>query len=1522
MADPLSFAIATVVQIGISYLFPSEGPRLKDLKMSASTYGAAIPWVFGLTRVAGNMIWSLPIKEHKKKKGLGKGGSYNQYTYSCTFAMGLCKGPVKAVLRVWADGKLIYDATRGTTSTIDLKQIINSGAANTISSKYRLRFYTGDEEQMPDSAIIADRGEANTPAFRGLAYIMFDDAPLADFGNRIPQITAEVYVGSTENTVGVTGLTEADGTTALVTNFDGEMAAFDWDRGLGYLVYPDHLAQIDTKAATVAASYTETNFAIAGAPPLARLLCVGHEGSVFATFGAGHSQLPVSRLDPYALQAVASFGAPADAGANTLTSFTIDRAATALTNGSIEYLLTLGPQGQAGLLRADTLAYQWGAGVFIGGYPGVGADAYRVCGADPDTTGDATFYVLSGSGAALTLTKVEGSVQTEVQVITGTDLAPGAVIWDSSVPGVVMLWSDGGSSFISKWSADTGAEAWRKSTPGSPAHFSGASRLLTSTFAWVHAGILYVIDTTTGEFKDRSVDAATGDITEGTGTGFDLPVTYAGADAAIQAFDSGRAALFCADGIDGLVQVSTATAGVTVGSIVTRMLIEGGLEPARMNVTALNAISLRGYGWASGTDIKGVLDELRRLFLFDLVERQGVLTAVMRGDPTNGTGEVVDSIQQNVLGSSSSDATDFWQETRLQEADLPASVSLAYMNYKDDYETSMARSARVANPLPTMFSRQQLAMEINIVMTPNEAKQQTNKILYSQWLERTKYETRLPWAYLELDPADLISVTMNDGRSYTARLDTTEIGADFAIRAETYAQDSGAYDGWEAITVADGGGSGLKQVIAAPAVALPFVINTPLLRDQDDTGGSFSRYYVGVGNGDAAAFTGGALFRSTNNLDYAILTTTDNDVEWGTILGVIPPPAAGPFALDWKTRITIKPAVNWFDIESITDDELWNGANPCLVGNEVIQFRDAVENADGTWTIWNLLRCRRGTEYAGANHAAGERFIFLNNNTISLQGDLTNARGLPRYFKGLGEGRSLQDVPVLQTTYEPRDLMPYAPVDIRRERTTGTDIEITWARRTRLGGNMMDGTGEVALAERTEAYEVYFLDAPFAGDLSRGAPPAAFRRKYATTSPIVTYTGAQQGRGRLLGRGLDAPRGDLPTLRRGRPGLPRRALDRRQRSLLRPKMDPVSFVIMEVVQVAIAYLFPSQGPRMKDLKITASTYGASIPWTFGVTRVAGNMIWSQPIREHKRERMNGKGGFYIQYKYTCSFAMGLCRGPLTHVRRVWADGKLLYDRTGASEIAVPPGVKMRFYMGTEDQLPNSTILADKGEANTPAYRGLAYIVFDDLPLDNYSNRIPQITAEVYKDGVGAGFGPFKSMTVQGQVLGSNTAFANYQNNQLFVDMTRGYYYLRASILDEHGVTVTGLQRYSISGASSNLLITDEMHAFPNTNEGRDNQQLWSVIGVSRRTGQLMVQHGFANNVALDILDAGSYRTLATIGTSTPFPTASRRPARVLPRARSAPMRTTSNGSSTGGCSANSCKPISWPSTSRLRRSAT
>jgi hypothetical protein len=54
---------------------------------------------------------------------------------------------------------------------------------------------------------------------------------------------------------------------------------------------------------------------------------------------------------------------------------------------------------------------------------------------------------------------------------------------------------------------------------------------------------------------------------------------------------------------------------------------------------------------------------------------------------------------------------------------------------------------------------------------------------------------------------------------------------------------------------------------------------------------------------------------------------------------------------------------------------------------------------------------------------------------------------------------------------------------------TDGSITVTWARRTRIGGNLQDFTGTVPLNETTESYEVYLLEHPFDGDLSGPYPP-------------------------------------------------------------------------------------------------------------------------------------------------------------------------------------------------------------------------------------------------------------------------------------------------------------------------------------------------------------------------------------------------------------------------------------------------
>jgi hypothetical protein len=60
------------------------------------------------------------------------------------------------------------------------------------------------------------------------------------------------------------------------------------------------------------------------------------------------------------------------------------------------------------------------------------------------------------------------------------------------------------------------------------------------------------------------------------------------------------------------------------------------------------------------------------------------------------------------------------------------------------------------------------------------------------------------------------------------------------------------------------------------------------------------------------------------------------------------------------------------------------------------------------------------------------------------------------------------------------------------------------------------------------------------------------------------------------------------------------------------------------------------------------------------------------------------------------------------------------------------GVTWRWYPGDEAQLPDPFIAAKMGAGATPAYRGTAYVVFEELPLDRFGNRLPQVSFEVFR----------------------------------------------------------------------------------------------------------------------------------------------------------------------------------------------
>lgn len=161
------------------------GNRLTDIAQQTSSVGQPIPFGYGRFLVDGNIIWSAgkPV-EHVTKKKQGKGGVKTQeFTYTLSYAIGFCAGPIYGYFTILRDGKVVF--------TTDPNALIEDKA---FAAKWaqKCTMYFGTATQMPDSTIEAVKGAGKVSAFRDLAYIVVEEDDVTSNGGAIPQYAAVV----------------------------------------------------------------------------------------------------------------------------------------------------------------------------------------------------------------------------------------------------------------------------------------------------------------------------------------------------------------------------------------------------------------------------------------------------------------------------------------------------------------------------------------------------------------------------------------------------------------------------------------------------------------------------------------------------------------------------------------------------------------------------------------------------------------------------------------------------------------------------------------------------------------------------------------------------------------------------------------------------------------------------------------------------------------------------------------------------------------------------------------------------------------------------------------------------------------------------------------------------------------------------------------------------------------------------------------------------------------------------------
>jgi hypothetical protein len=436
-----------------------------------------------------------------------------------------------------------------------------------------------------------------------------------------------------------------------------------------------------------------------------------------------------------------------------------------------------------------------------------------------------------------------------------------------------------------------------------------------------------------------------------------------------------------------------------------------------------------------------------------------------------------------------------YKVTIQQDTDLPRRLTF---NFADEGKNQQPNNVIAQRPLDAMNSTREETVDLSTyVDTPSAAQQKADRYLRRMWNSRERTQNALTAQYLELEPGDVKTVSL-DGTLRNVRLDKL-------TRAQGVLQCEWVRD--EINFAALNGRTGPEQdgrddeVITIPAAAQGFVIDAPLIQDADNDVNPVLYYAAGSYGG---TWAGASAYDGSDGSYDTLIGTIDSThgATWGfttSALGSVPSPwlwdrgnsfnatvYGGTLTSHTETEIDADPTLN---LIALGVDGRW----------EYLQFATATLTGTSatanTYTLSGFKRGRRGTEGNTGNHTTADYMVVLENAAATQLG--TDEIGDALSYKIQSIGRPIASAAPIDLTYDANTLKPYAPARIKWT-TDGTDMFGEIIRRTRVGGSW-NGGSTIPLSENSEEYEVDILD----------GSDNVLRTITLSGTNTFTYTGAQ-----------------------------------------------------------------------------------------------------------------------------------------------------------------------------------------------------------------------------------------------------------------------------------------------------------------------------------------------------------------------------------------------------------------------------
>lgn len=1075
---------------------------LTDLSVQTSSWGSGLPEIFGVQRVAGNIIWSTDKKlvggnqgkfggkgggGGKGGKSGGKKGGGQQGYYECGIAFALCEGPIAGIKRIWAGGDLIFDDSApvyvpsmdpnnqqgGYQQFAAANQPLLSTGGSSLGN---WTLYHGTGQQTADPTIAANgsaNGDNGVPyqevtlqngfeytygspsfgklgtacAYRGVAYIVFPNLNIG-YGGSIPPLTFEV-VGK-QPTLVLNGLSAISGPTGItypagVNASHGPYAAKNWSGSGACVLAGDYLITGDGSNPTFQGI---TNINTGQFTPIIN-----------------------STYYPNGNMATISVAILNGAGVTFAGEFYFQSAAipsgqlkTLSMSGNGAPLLGFCANGQTWFTSVPPQNTNFTSPSYLGS-----TDAYDTRYSDP-------IQVAPPGSPTVTLTNNQIPVIGGVAYyFSGTNLIAFNpprnfnVIATGLPQAPVNTFTDGTFLYAAMPASNNQVEIYQVDTSGNTVLWRTCVYSYATSFFFANGWLYSVANTASGTGNNITKYNTDGSLRYVTNFTYAIRFAFVASSGIVLAGTVTGASPGGGYVIFQFADTAIIPQPVTLPSVLADICSRAGFTSYDTSLVPNLSVNLTRH---AGTAARDVLKTICQIYAIDMVDSAGTLRFVPKGQPISAQMQIADIGFSKPSKGQVAPAP--YILTRAQGTDLPRSVTLKYTSALANWNT-YAQQFQISDPYG-----KDVTVSVPMTLDDQTALNAAMLLCAAPHIERSAYSWTTSLEWLQLEPGDVVqmpwgvtritSVTLRDTQNqpaieFNGVIDATYVlnsgnGNAQAVATPTLAASVQAQNalttgsGGSFVATKTGASGNLANVPTRPPLnvgsAYAQYFEVPPLTSKDTT-----PYYLIAPYVSGGSFVGAAIWESTDG------GTTFTDLAQQASSGIVGfasnvAPNTQPYTWDTTTVLNVYLNSSYMQLSGATDLQVIQGANLALLGNELIQFANAnlMVDAQGNsyYQLSRLLRGRRGTEWAMSSHQAGDTFVLIqaNDETAIDYGlhDLNNSA----LFKIATVGQDISAIGA--TPFAPTGIWykPWAPAHPRVAKDASNNWNLSFFARARLNG--------------------------------------------------------------------------------------------------------------------------------------------------------------------------------------------------------------------------------------------------------------------------------------------------------------------------------------------------------------------------------------------------------------------------------------------------------------------------------------